>query len=484
MLVRHSAIYFSANVFSALFGFFNVFAFTRILSLELYGSYALGFSFAALLVTLFSTAVKYALLQKQARRDGTDVRGNCLGFLLLSCGAAPLGYVGARLVNLPPDIASASVLLALAITYFETTLELFRVGQNPSGFARGIIVRAMSVTTFGIASAFLSGRGAILVASSALAFTVATLTIWRGAWGSERPQFNKRSLLQIAKSGLPIALSLFLSGLSGNADRFLIAHYSGVAAAGQYSASADLVRQLLVIPAISIASAIGPLAVALHATGDVIALRSHLARGLELLMAVSLPACLGFALVSNELVNVILGLQFRQTAGEITCILAISLIFPIITAQYMHTSFLLANKNSYYVVNSLAILLVNLTAGFLFISKFGIMGAVWARVASDIAGFVVAYILTFRAFKMPFPIAAISRIGISVAWMAFVVRIVQWKTAFHHGPAVIAATVSSGFFAYALAVWVLNIAGIRASVLSFANQTRHRGRARRSVISR
>jgi O-antigen/teichoic acid export membrane protein len=93
----------------------------------------------------------------------------------------------------------------------------------------------------------------------------------------------------------------------------LVFHFMGDHAAGQYGASADLVRQIILIPAVSIASATIPLAVRAYATGGAGEARPHLEFSLEILLAAVLPAVAGVALTSSYIAGVILGSEFRET---------------------------------------------------------------------------------------------------------------------------------------------------------------------------
>jgi len=57
---------------------------------------------------------------------------------------------------------------------------------------------------------------------------------------------------------------------------------------------------------------------------------SHLDESFEFLLAIVLPASLGFGIVSPHLANLILGQEFRSTASEIMPIVSIAVIFQIV----------------------------------------------------------------------------------------------------------------------------------------------------------
>lgn len=459
MLAKQTAIYFVANVFSAVFGLLNTMVFTRIFAVEAYGDYLLGLAFATLLATFLASALKLSILREQARGDGADVRATILAAFALYCPAAALGYGAARLAQLEPAVAAASVLLALTIVLYDTSQEMLRAEQKATAFLRGTIYRAGLVSACGMAMALFATSGAALLASSSSAFVIATALVWRMAWGAARPRFDWARLWQVAESGLPFTLSMSLMALAGIADRFLVAELAGVGAAGQFGASLDLVRQALIIPAISVASAFVPMTVRLLATHGEQEARSHLAKCVEFLLAVALPACVGFALVSPQIADLVLGPDFRETAREAMPVLSMAVVFQILTQQYLHTSFLLSNRNLFYVLNTGSMLAFNVAVSFLLITNFGVMGAVWGRLAAEIFGFLNAYALSRRAFSMPFPLPRLARIGLATAAMAVVVR---GLGAAADGPKALLLLVPAGVCAYAAMGWLLDIGELRA----------------------
>ena len=181
--------------------------------------------------------------------------------------------------------------------------------------------------------------------------------------------------MSAAKQGLPLTLSLTLLAISSVTDRFVIANLVTPAEAGRYIAGLDLVRQTLMMPAISAAAVFFPLAIKIHASEGPAAVRSHLAECVELLLSITLPACLGFAMIAPHVANVILGADFRELAAQTMPIVAVAVIFQILTQQYLHASFLLSGRNSFYLINTASIIVVNVVLSCLFVSKDGTIGA-------------------------------------------------------------------------------------------------------------
>ncbi|MGO9759181.1 MAG: lipopolysaccharide biosynthesis protein [Roseiarcus sp.] len=480
MLARQTAFYFAANAFSAVFGLVNVILFTRLFTADAFGDYLLGFAFATFLATFLSSAIRLSILRDQARGDGTDVRASALAALILCAFALPLGYVAARLANLAPAVALGSIALTVAVVVYDTSQELLRAEQKAASFMRGTAVRAVLVSGLGIAFALLGRTGALLLASTSIAYLLAALALWRTAWGAARPRFDAARLIQIVSSGFPVAVSLSLLALSGMTDRFLLANIAGAGAAGQFGAGLDIVRQGLMIPALSIATAFVPMTVRLLATRGAAEARAHLGKYLEILLATTLPACVGLAIVAPHVADLVLGPRFREMAHETMPIFAAALLFQILTQQYLHASFLLSNRMSFYLLNTGSIILWNLVASYVLISRFGVMGAVWGRLATEVFGFLNALLLTRFAFKMPLPLRRSARILAATAAMGFLAYVLEGATV-DLGAAALAVVVPSGVALYAAAGWLLDIGDLRAVSRNFA---RWLLRSSRSLLDR
>jgi O-antigen/teichoic acid export membrane protein len=241
----------------------------------------------------------------------------------------------------------------------------------------------------------------------------------------------------------------------------MIANLVGAADAGKYIAGLDLVRQTLMMPAISMAAAFFPLAVLIHANQGRDALRSHLSECAELLLSVTLPACLGFAVISPHIANVVLGVDFRETAAAIMPIIAVAVVFQILTQQYLHVSFLLSGRNSFYLINTASIIAVNVILSYILIEKYSVVGAAWARLGADVFGFACALILSRRAFAVPLPLGRFALTLIAALVMALLVGALDRALHVSDLTACVVLVVA-GFASYAALCWAFDISRVRA----------------------
>jgi O-antigen/teichoic acid export membrane protein len=463
MLLGQTAINFAANIVSAAFGLLNVIIFTRLFAPAEFGTYVLGAGFAAIASTFMTTWLRLPIMRKHARDDGTDIRGIIVPGLLLSSLLVPIAYVGTLLAGLASGPAFAAAGLALAIGIFETGQELLRARLQAFTVMKATIVRAVLITVLGVAFTILGRTGLVLLVSSALAYLLAALISTRIAWAGTKICYDREQLLGLAKAGIPLTLSLTLLAFSSLIDRFIIAHLIGSAEAGEFTAGADLVRQALIIPAVSAAAAFFPLSVQIYANQGHSAVRIHLEECLEFLFAIILPACVGFAIMSTPIANVVLGADFRSMAIAVMPIVSVAVIFQILSYQYLHISFLLSERNSFYLLNTGSALIVNVIVSYLLIQRMGAVGAAWGRLAAEIFSFCTALLLSRWAFPMPVPFGRVTRVLIATIVMAIVVRSLALALHLPDKDA-LAVLLPCGIGSYLALGWFLDIAKSRHRV--------------------
>lgn len=460
MLIGQASINFSANILSALLGLSSVFIFTRLFSPHDYGVYLLGVGFASVVSVFLAGWFRNLILSDHAKDDGTDVRGLVISGYLVCCLTAPLAYGFGRLVGLDSSAAFAAVVLSVAIGLFELTQDLLRARLKALTVMKATLVRAAGVLCLGVVAALYSPTGFLLLFSSASAYLLAVLVQSRAAWRGTVFKFDATGLATVARQGLPLTLSLTLLAVSGIADRFIIANLVGIAEAGKYVAGLDLVRQTLMIPAISAATAFFPLAVQIHASQGSAAARSHLAECAELLLAITLPACLGFAVLAPHIANVILGPDFRDLALQTMPIVAVAVIFQVLTQQYLHVSFLLSGRNSFYLINTASIIAANLVLSYVLITRYGTVGAAWARLGADLFGFVCALMLSRRAFPLPMPLRPLALIMLAGLVMALLVAVLD-RSLHVSDLAACLMLAAAGLASYLVLCWLLDISHSR-----------------------
>jgi O-antigen/teichoic acid export membrane protein len=454
-----------ASVVSAAIGLLSAIFFTRLLAPQEYGIYVVGLSTAGVISAVLFTWVRVSALRFQSEGGSVDVRKTVLLAYLISVLAAPVVLAIATLTtSVSYQRSLAAICFALGLGLFEIGQELLRSRMQTLAFMAASITRACLAFGLCLAAAYLGGGGLWQLAMVTLTYFI-TATIFAPAiWRGPLARFDMSDLRSFARFGVPITISGLVFAIHAALDRILVFHLMGDSAAGHYGASADLVRQIILIPATSIASATIPLAVRAFVSGGEQDARSHLEFSFEMLLAVILPAVVGFALTSNFIAGIILGSEYRETASQILPILAFAWLFQSISQCYVHVSFHLAKTPFLITLQGVGMLLLNLAAMPLLIVRYGLPGAASGLVVTEIFGMGLGWFLTRRAFPLPFNLWHVLRICLATILMGFVLA--GLKLLLPTGLSSFCVIVACGVATYLAAAFVLDIAGIRKSAVA------------------
>jgi len=465
MLIRQTSTYMVAHGTSAILGFLSVILFTRLLTPAEYGIYVVALSVAGIISALLFTWVRLSVLRFESEGDATDIRLTALAAYVVSVLTLPAALVATVwLAAVPLDKALAAILLAAALGLFELGQEILRARLDSTSYMRATVVRAFAALGISYGLVQLGWGGFGLVAGVAGGYVIAALLFSHRVWQGPRKPFDRATFRTMLGFGIPMAMSGGVFAFHSALDRLLVAYLLGDAAAGVYGAAADLVRQIILFPALSVASAIVPLAIRSLAEDGVEAADAHLTRSGELLLAVVLPAVVGLAIVAPHFAALILGPDFRDTAATLIPILVFAWLFQTISQQFVQVSFHLAKKPSLMVAHGTAILVVNVIAMALLVPRFGLVGAAWSLVIAEAAGVVAGYLLSQKAHPLPLAWRPVARVVAAVAVMAAPTALLD-RTLPDAGILTFAITVIVGIVAYALAALALDIAGTRTALM-------------------
>ena len=470
-MLRQTFQYSIASAVSAVIGLLSAICFTRLLPPEEYGVYVVGLSTAGVISAALFTWVRVSALRFQSEGGSVDVRRTALAAYMASVLASPLALVVATLAShVSFERNLAAVGFALGLGLFEFGQELLKARLQSAAFMAASITRACLAFVLCLAAAWFGGGGLGQLTMVTLAYFITATVFAAIIWRRPLAPVNFVELKSFARFGVPLTISGFVFAIHAALDRMLVFHLMGDAAAGHYGASADLVRQIILIPATSIASATVPLAVRAFARGGAQSARQHLEASLEILLAAIFPAVVGFAMTSNFVANIILGSEYSGTAAQILPILAFAWLFQSITQSYVHVSFHLAKKPALMTVQGGGMLLVNLVTMTVLISRFGLIGAAAALVLTEMFGTALGWTLARRAFPLPFNGWHVSRIALATALMAVVLAGLKlWVPLGIMGFGVLVASGCATYFAVAVC---LDIAGIRKPLIALLRSGR------------
>ena len=458
--------YLPANIVQGVVGFLTIVLFTRLLSAEEFGRYALAFSAMTLThVALFSWLEAAMARFWAAETPGEGLRAH---FATLYAAAFVISGGFAVVASLalwlwPMDQAFRWALTAgLAGIPIRCLVKLaqerFRAeGQVGKAAGLDMFVAVMGLVVgvgFAVAGAGAASPLLGLLVAPLLALPLVLPGELREARGA---MWERERLLGYARYGYPIAASLALAVTLASTDRFLLAAFLDEAAVGAYHAAYSIANRTLDVLFIWLGAAGMPALVMALERGGPERLREAAREQASFFVLIGLPAAAGVALVARPLAEILIGEELRTAVEGITPWIALSALLAGLQAYYFGQAFTLGRRTGRLLGAMIIPASANVVLNLLLIPPYGVQGAAWATTASFAIGVAAFVILGRRVLVLPFPWEALVRCGLATAAMAAVV----WVLPPQGGLPELMLDASVGAAVYAAVALTLNAAGAR-----------------------
>ncbi len=422
MLLKQSVAHGLGRVGSALMSFLAIAVFTRLLDPAQYGVYALVTAtamaaFSALHLWLCVTAVRLFTSVPATAQLRAALLATYLGVTLVS-GAA--SGVAAWLIA--DDGQAMLILLGFALFaatgWLELNLHILTARLEAVRCAWLNLLRSAVAL---VAGALLAARGAGAIgplAGATLGALLPGALLWPEWRKLSLKDFDRTTLIGALRFGGPLAAGFFIDGLAQRADRILIAALTSPAILGRYAAAFDLADRLLKSLLQPIGMAGLPLAARAFDSGGAEAASRQLSANLVLLATIGMPLLSGLVLLAQPIVNLVLGSGFRQGAGLILSLAAITAAAGVLRANLVDHVFhiMRATPALFGVFAAVALTSVSLTVAL--VPILGALGAALAAVVAQALGLGVATIRARRLLTLPLPAGDLLRTVFAIAGMA------------------------------------------------------------------
>ncbi len=471
--------YLPANIAQGVVGFLSIILFTRLLSPEDFGRYALAFS----VMTLAHVAVFSWLEAAMARFWAAQTPGGAQGhFASLYRTAFALGAGFVVVAALAVWLWPADPLLKLAVAVglagaparclSKLAQERYRASGEVSKSARLDIAVSIGGLTIGVGFALAGAGGAAPLLGLGLAPLAALPFILPGELQQARGgAFEAGRVRDYAVYGYPIAASLALTVVLSSTDRFVLGAWLGEAAVGAYHASYSIANRTLDVLFLWLGSAGQPALVMALERGGMDRLKVAAREQLSTFLLIGLPAAAGVALVARPLSEVLIGEELRAAAAGVTPWIALSALLFGLTAYYFGQAFTLGKKTRRLLVAMALPAGMNLLLNLILVPRFGLVGAAGATAASFGLGLVATLLIGRRVVALPIPWENLARCGVATGIMALAVS--RLPAVGGLGELMLDAGV--GAVAYATAALTLNAAGVRDVALGLLARRGPRG---------
>jgi O-antigen/teichoic acid export membrane protein len=466
MIAKRLMGHLPVNVAQALAGFGAVAAFTRLLSPEDYGRYALILVASQLLHTLTLTwAEAGAFRFHAAAKAKGDLPGHFATLIVLILAAALFG--GLLILSLNFALAFDRALAAAAclacgasILRFATRIarETDRADHQVARYSIGETVYSLGGLAMGIAFAATTqlGPGApflgLLLASAIMA--VPDLRRLMGA--ARGGQASAAQTRDFAAYGVPLALALSLELAVQAGARFSIFTALGDAAVGAYAAAFGLARTIDLLFVWG-GMAAAPLALTAFESQDRAA-TLDIARGMvRTLYALTIPAFVGLVLVAEPLAQTMIGPELAPQAAALVPYLAASGLFAGFSTYYFSEAFQLTRRTGLRALVMVAPAIATLALVGPLASQFGLLAAAAAAAGATALGTLLLAVVGARLLPLPLALNDLARASLAAGAMIPVVLALPalggWPELF--------LKAGVGALVYAVAGLALNVAGAR-----------------------
>ncbi len=331
-----------------------------------------------------------------------------LGFLAV----AVLGYtlnagMGNMFTSLPLAVWILVPAAAIGETAFNTISHYTRlVREHTRLFAGATICRSLLYIGLGyyLIEAGYSYIG--LLTALVLSFVIPGLYLWATDPDSRklaRGDVKRDIVREIMAFGFPIIAVTTIQTAISSTDNFLLTYFIGPAATGHYAVALDLVTKSLIF-----------LMVIVHRTTFPIVIKKFDNEGMEsaqiqyrhntiILMALSIPACIGLAILSKNIATLLLGEEFRETAGHLIPFLTLVSFTNCAFQFYLSPAFHLAKKTHLMIIPVVVAFIANILVSSYCIPTFGIDGAIIGSFCAYFVSFALSLYFIKRVFPLPFP---------------------------------------------------------------------------------
>lgn len=471
--------YLPANLVQAAVGVLTIVVFTRLLTPEQFGQYAVAFS----VMTLAHVAVFTWLEASMARfwaaqHTPEDIRNHFAGLYRAAFAstalAAPVALLALWLWPADPMLR-----LAIGVGLAGAPIRCFAKLAQERFRAAGEVRKAALLDMWtagggfgvGVIFALIGWGGSAPLMGLALAPLAALPFILPGEMAKGRGgAIDAKRMRAYAAYGYPIAFALALTAILASTDRFLLAHFMDEAAVGAYHAGYSLANRTLDVMFIWLGAASGPALVMALERGGREALRETAREQAGFFILIGLPAAVGVMLVARPLADVLVGEALRADAAFITPWIALGALLSGMTTYYFGQAFTLARKTKRLVAIMAFPTVANIVLNLVLIPRFGVVGAAWATTASFGLGLLAAIVVGRRVMPLPIPWEALARCGVAAGLMALAVNALPaWG-----GPGELFLKAAVGGIVYAAVALTINAGEARDLMLRLIRSRRLR----------
>jgi O-antigen/teichoic acid export membrane protein len=436
MVIQKSLSYLLARGLPGLISLLSIMVYTRLLTPEIYGQYAIVMSLIVLVITLCFQWMQFSILRyypKEAISKEVLISNIAFTFIVVAIIVLPIFtfIIGITLEFLSLQLLLVIFFLALTHAFFDISIQLPVIRGEALYYGFMLFSKAALGLTIGVAVFYFGYQLEAPLYGLACAYIVLVIIIFKKyfaqiVWHKPDKQLIKSMLLY----GLPLSGTFFMNYIIANSDRLMLAWMMGEESAGLYSAGYDLSNFSFIVILLSIHLAIYPMILKVYEKKQKLKVQQLLEQNLLVLFLVSIVPGILFSLLVVDFSQLVFGKEFWQTAADVIPIVTLATFFLGLKAYYFDLAFLLTHKTKYLLLIGLIGAVLNILLNYFLIEMFGILGAAYATCISYFMILCLSYWFGRSVLTLPIPIKEIIKVVVVLSSCVVVLYLVNeylWK---------------------------------------------------------
>jgi len=279
------------------------------------------------------------------------------------------------------------------------------------------MARNVGILAVAVALAWATASPFYVLAGSLLMMLVAGLLYLHPGFSLSPGLFDRDIAARFWAFGWPVAVGRIIGSFSFAADRFLLDKLSDKASVGFYTVAYALAQTTITTIAVGIDSAIYSRAVKFADQKDTEGLKAQLSRGCALMLAVTLPASVGVAMVAPALARLAVAPEYVEPVSGLIAWMSAAAFLLNFRANYVDHGFHIGNTTGRLTVVITVMAIVNVLGDLLLIPRYGAIGAAQASIIAGIVAMIHGIIAARSSIVLPFPKAEIAKIVLATLAM-------------------------------------------------------------------
>lgn len=452
------------RVGNGVFAIVTLAVFTRLLSLEEYGVYALGLAVASIASGVLFQWLNVAISRfyPPNLNNPRKVMGVVSFGFWVAMAVATSIFIGLfpflEVYGVESITGIVLFLISIALGLYTMALQTANSESRPILYGQiswakggGTLLAGFIFIHYGVGD-----RGALLGYLVGLMLAVIVFApdlLYQLKLGS----MDKRLAGNMFRYGLPLAFNSLAIATVDVADRFMIGILLDVAQVAPYAIAYDFVQQAVGPMMNVLFLAAFPLIVQVFDSAQYESTQYRLHALGSNLLGLGLPVAAAVGFFAGDISEVIFGNDYRQDATTIMPWLAAAIFISAFKSFFLDVVFQLHHTTKCQGYIAILMVTANIVLNLIFLPIYGVIAAAWSTLATFVIGALLSWIMGRSLFKLPSLWKDFLKSSGATATMVVILHLLPSSS----GSFWLSFKILVAIITYAILAWVLDVAGFR-----------------------